>query len=85
MAVEVHVHRTTIMLPDELRRRAVLVAREEGISMGELIRRSLLESLREREAPAEEDPLFADGVVFAEEAPSDLAAEHDRYLYEDEA
>lgn len=85
MAVEVDVHRTTIMLPDELRRRAARVAQEEGISVGELVRRSLRESLRDRESAGEEDPLFADSVVVAGDAPSDLAAEHDRYLYEDEA
>lgn len=78
-------HRTTIMLPDELRRRAHAVAREEGISVGELIRRLLVESFRDRGLVAEEDPLFADAAVFAGEAPSDLAAEHDRHLYEDEA
>jgi hypothetical protein len=73
------------MLPDELRRRAHTVAREEGISVGELIRRLLAESFRNRGSVAEEDPLFADVAVFAGEAPSDLAAEHDRHLYEDEA
>jgi hypothetical protein len=70
--------RTTIMLPEALRRRAAFRAKQRGISLGELIRDSLDASL-----PAvsyDQDPLFED-VVFDGPAPKDLSARHDEYLY----
>jgi hypothetical protein len=77
-------HRTTIMLPAALKARALKQAREAGLSLGELVRRSLATSLsrsaRERGAG---DPFLDDHAVYKGRAPRDLAAEHDRYLYED--
>ncbi len=75
--------RTTIMLPEELKQHALLRARGEGISLGELIRRSLAETLAEGATDQRDDPLFADSAVYHGPAPSDLAADHDRYLYEE--
>ncbi len=74
------VKRTTIMLPTDLKHRAEQVARIEGVSLGELIRVSLEERLQRSHA---RDPLFADEAVFRGETPTDLAHEHDRYLYND--
>jgi hypothetical protein len=71
--------RTTIMLPEELRRRAASRAKQRGISLGELIRDSLDTALPG--VSYEEDPLFED-VIFDDPAPRDLSANHDRYLYE---
>jgi hypothetical protein len=71
--------RTTIMLPDALRRRAASRAEQRGISLGELIRNSLETALPA--ASYEEDPLFED-VVFDGPAPRDLSAKHDKYLYD---
>ena len=70
--------RTTIMLPEALRRRAASRAKQRGISLGELIRTSLDTALP---AASEEDPLFED-VIFDGPAPRDLAAKHDQYLYD---
>jgi hypothetical protein len=70
--------RTTIMLPEALRRRAALRARQRGISLGELIRDSLDAALPG--VAYEQDPLFED-VIFDGPAPRDLSARHDRYLY----
>ncbi len=79
-------HRTTLMLPPELKARAQQRARELGISLGELVRRSieaeLSQSIDSRRAA---DPLFSDDAVYSGNAPSDLAARHDRYLYGDPA
>ncbi len=79
-------HRTTIMLPPELKTRANRRAREMGLSFGEFVRRCLAAQLSgvggEQRA---EDLLFADQEVFTGEAPTDLAEHHDRYLYGDEA
>jgi len=79
-------HRTTLMLPPELKSQAQKQARKLGISLGELIRRALAAELssagRERRA---EDPLFSDGAVFRGQVPADLARDHDRYLYDEPA
>jgi hypothetical protein len=82
MPVEVVVLRTTIMLPPDLKRRAVLRAQAEGVSLGELIRRSLESAIQESSGARDRDPLFADSEVFAGEVPADLVQNHDRYLYE---
>jgi hypothetical protein len=82
MPVEVVVLRTTIMLPPDLKRRAVLRAQAEGVSLGELIRRSLESAISDASGARDRDPLFADSEVFAGEVPADLAHNHDRYLYE---
>ena len=71
--------RTTIMLPEALRRRAAIRASQRGISMGELIRDSLNAALPG--VSYEQDPLFEDA-VFDGPAPRDLSAKHDKYLYD---
>ncbi len=76
-------HRTTVMLPDDLKVDATRHAREMGISLGELIRESLVNWLNRSDRPKVEDPLLADDAVFTDPVPHDLAAEHDRYLYGD--
>ncbi len=75
--------RTTIMLPEDLRRRARARARQRGVSLGELIRDSLDASLPHVSYDGAGDPLFED-VVFEGPAPRDLSREHDKYLYDDE-
>jgi hypothetical protein len=70
----------TITLSSELKQLAEQVARAKGVSLAELIHVSLeehLQTIRER------DPLFADEAVFSGESPSDLAKNHDHYLYDD--
>jgi hypothetical protein len=75
--------RTTVLLPPELKEKATLRAREEGISLVELIRESLAVALQTKEGKLrKDDPLFADHDVFDGEAPEDIAERHDRYLYE---
>lgn len=72
-------HRTTIMLPADLRRRAQLKAKEEGVSLAELIRTSLEERLRKDRK--KRVSFFDDKAVFRGETPPDLALDHDKYLY----
>ncbi len=72
--------RTTVMLPADLKARAMRAARDRGISFGELLRRSLAAAV-ESPAPTYDDPVFSDNAVFEGETPEDLAAEHDGYLY----
>ena len=75
--------RTTIMLPTELRLRALQHANDLGISLGELIRKSLLSVIHLGRSMSQKDPLFADKAVFRGSAPRDLSKNHDRYLYGD--
>ncbi len=75
-------HRTTIMLPPDLKARALRRARELGISLGQLIRDSLTASLKQPDKKrAARDPLFADDAVHEDPGPCDLAEDHDAYLY----
>ncbi len=73
--------RTTIMLPDDLKSKALRRARKRGISLGRLIRSSLEGELKQTFGSQDEDPLFQDDAVFDEKVPRDLAENHDRYLY----
>ncbi|MEZ5332104.1 MAG: CopG family transcriptional regulator [Thermoanaerobaculia bacterium] len=74
-------HRTTILLPEELKARAERIAARDGVSLSELIRRGL-EGIIEGQVRAGADPLWTDDAVYEGPAPRDLVAEHDRYLYD---
>lgn len=71
-------HRTTILLPEDLYRAAGKEAKALGVSLGELIRRRLA-AITPRIQPAE---AFFARDPWTGEAPSDLSSNHDRYLYE---
>lgn len=75
-------NRTTVMLPKDLKSRAAEEAAQRGISLGELIRKALQDIL-EDPLDFEGDALFADTARFTGDTPADLAAEHDRYLYDE--
>ncbi len=77
--------RTTIMLPEDLRLRVRERARERGIPFAEFVRQALEARLGTPSDRPEEDSLFAEIPVYDGPAPVDLAAEHDRYLYEGDA
>lgn len=77
--------RTTIMLPEDLKLTAQERARERGISFAEFVRETLEARLGAPSEGPEDDPLFAEPPVYDGPAPADLAAEHDRYLYGDDA
>ena len=77
-------HRTTLMLPPDLKIEAQRQAREQGISLGEFIRRAIKSQLGgSKQAERAADSMFADRAVWTGDAPSDLSAKHDRYLYGD--
>ncbi len=73
-----HMQRTTIMLPPELRRKADLEAKKQGISLGELIRRRLQTMGEATESKARR---FIDFPVWEDDGPADMAKNHDAYLY----
>jgi hypothetical protein len=71
-------HRTTILLPNELRRRADREAKALGISLSELIRRRLASD----DGPSNpERPRFFARQPWTGPGPVDTAANHDTYLY----
>lgn len=75
-------HRTTILLPEDLKRRASKRARRDGLSLAELIRSALEEKLAAGTSWAN-DPLWkALEPIDFPDSPGDLAARHDDYLYE---
>jgi len=75
--------RTTIVLPPELKTRAIKRAKNRGISLGKLIREALETTLKQPARSSGEDPFFSDKTVFRGRAPRDLSKNHDKYLYGD--
>ena len=75
--------RTTIMLPEALRRRALSRAKQKGVSLAELIRDSLDAALPAVTYDVDKDPLFED-VIYDGPAPADASSDHDKYLYDEE-
>ena len=76
---------TTVLLPPELKSRALERAQKLGISLGEMVRRALRAELGRSRNPREDDPFLADDALFSGETPPDLARDHDRHLYGEDA
>ena len=75
--------RTTVMIPDDLKNRAVKRAEAMGISLGEFIRESLKRNLKSDNALPFVDSYMGDTAVYEGDTPGDLAQNHDKYLYGD--
>ena len=77
-------HRTTIMLPEPLRKRLAARARSMHVSIGELIRLAAVSFLDRQERQHAEDPLAGGGnYVIPTPSASDVSENVDRYLYGD--
>lgn len=75
-------HRTTILLPPALRREAENVARAQGITLSELIRRKLAAAVAARAGNRRQrDSLFRPARLIESRGAADLSARHDDYLY----
>ncbi|MBI4402558.1 MAG: ribbon-helix-helix protein, CopG family [Deltaproteobacteria bacterium] len=80
-------NRTTILLPNSLKREAEEKARALGLSLGELIRKALriiIESQDARKTQKSRDSLFSDASVFRGKTPRNVSLDHDLYLYGDD-
>ena len=75
--------RTTVMIPDDLKNRAVKRADAIGISLGEFIRESIRRNLKSDSALPFVDSYISDSAVYEGDSPNDLAQNHDKYLYGD--
>lgn len=74
--------RLQISLEPELDRELDRVARDQGVSKAEVVRRCLREGITPL-PPVEEDPFFElFGSVEDDEGPTDVAESHDEYLVE---
>lgn len=74
-------HRTTVMLPENLKRRASERAKQMHVSLGEFLRIAA-ESYLEREERADAtDPLLGSEYVIPDPSPAQVSENVDRYLY----
>jgi hypothetical protein len=79
-----YMHRTTILLPEDLRAKAETAARQRGITLSELIRRLLAGAVHGKNSSRRDaDPLFRPRRLMVHPNPPDIAANHDEYLYPD--
>ena len=69
----------SVPFPEDLWGKAEAAARDRGLTLDEFVRRCV--STTVNPVPSS-DPLFADHAIFEGDAPSDLAENHDKYLYE---
>lgn len=71
-------HRTTILLPEDLHRAAEREAREMGLSLGGLIRQRLRLALEKKPSEA---PAFFTRQPWCDGGARDFSSRHDDYLY----
>ena len=75
-------HRTTIMVSPDLKRKARDLARSQAISFGEFTRRALETAVKTGLRDGRrQDPFLSDHTVFTGHTPKDLSVHHDFYLY----
>ena len=77
-------HRTTILLDPEVKAKAAFRAKRLGISLSQLIRKSLEKEVS-LEPASDSDPFWADDEVIDDTGPIDFAVRHDDYLYGEKA
>jgi hypothetical protein len=80
--------RTTIVMSADLKERAVQRARERKISFGEFVRQAVEQQLKAA-VPVKAggkkktgDPFWDNWVPIDDDGPTDMALNHDQYLYE---
>lgn len=66
-----------VPFPDDLRDKAEAAARARGLSLDEFVRRCVSTTIDQNRAS---DPLFSDAATFSDDAPKDLAENHDCYF-----
>ncbi len=80
--------RTSIMLTQEIKEKAIGEARAQGISFGEFVRRALEQAIvhhkRKKSFDRSQDPLFQEMYTLSskiQSSISDASIHHDDYLY----
>ena len=76
-----YMHRTTILIPERLRREAEIYARRHGMTLSGLIRAKLKEAVRNQRGSRRKDHVFFSRESWNGSGPHDVAEQHDEYLY----
>jgi len=71
---------THISLSPDLKAKVEREANARGMSLSEFVRESLETAIAQDRS---NDPLFSDDAVHRDDGPTDLASDHDEYLYGD--
>jgi len=74
--------RTTIMLPTDLKVKSQREARRQGVSLGQMIRKSLETELAQAKKPRQRRFFPGFDWTFTDDGPPDLVANLDKYLNE---
>lgn len=74
-------HRTTIMLPEGLKKRMEKKAKQVNMSLGELVRASVESYLLRDSTSWKDDPLATDSFVIQDHSPADVSSNINKYLY----
>lgn len=77
-------NRTTILLPENLKRKVNLKAKIQKLSLGEYIRKSLESSLKMGFDDLKNDPFINDKNIFIDKVETDISLRHDDYIYGEE-
>ncbi|MBF0491746.1 MAG: hypothetical protein HQM15_03100 [Deltaproteobacteria bacterium] len=75
-------YRTTLVLPETLKRRVLQESSREKISFSEMVRKALEKYLLSKHHSAQEDSFFSNKILLEDEGPKDVSRFHDRYLSE---
>jgi len=73
--------RTTIMLPEDLKKRVETRAHQMNLSLGQLLRGALEEFLQRDERSRIDDPLASGEYVITAPAPLHVSENVDKYIY----
>ncbi|MBA3237000.1 MAG: hypothetical protein H0T62_01445 [Parachlamydiaceae bacterium] len=74
--------RTTVMLPEDLKKMAEREALRQGASLGEIIRTALKALLQPiKMENYKKDSLFSNDLVYKGPVEKDISRNHDEYLY----
>ena len=69
-----------VSFPDDIRDLAELAAKQQGLSLDEFVRQCVVQTIG---IPSVADPFYSDKAVFRDDGPTDMALNHDEYLYGD--
>lgn len=77
-------NKTTILLPENLQKRARKLAKKRGTTLSGFIRKQLEQAVSEDDSDVvnrKDDPLFRNWKPSDADLPTDISLNHDRYLY----
>ncbi|MFP4521716.1 MAG: CopG family transcriptional regulator [Fibrobacterota bacterium] len=74
-------NRTTVMLPENLKKEIMKYASKNGMSLGEFIRTSCERYLAEHGAKSRGDSIFSARYIIRQKGPSDVSENIDKYIY----